>query len=87
MGWNEGQGLGKSNQGRLDPVTLKVKNDAKGVGYQGRAEAVLAHQVSLCGTLNLENDVLPLKFAPPCRITIIPLNLYRVLTTCRLFSG
>merc|ERR1712141_954227 len=27
-----------------DPVSVKVKNDAKGVGYQGRAEAVLAHQ-------------------------------------------
>ena len=44
LGWTEGQGLGKSNQGRLDPVSVKVKNDAKGVGYQGRAEAVLAHQ-------------------------------------------
>ena len=44
MGWNEGQGLGKSNQGRVDPITLKVKNDAKGVGFEGRSEAVLAHQ-------------------------------------------
>ena len=44
MGWSEGQGLGKSNQGRVDPITLKVKNDAKGVGFEGRSEAVLAHQ-------------------------------------------
>ena len=44
MGWAEGQGLGKANQGRLDPITLKVKNDAKGVGFEGRSEAVLAHQ-------------------------------------------
>ena len=44
MGWSEGQGLGKSNQGIVDPITLKVKNDAKGVGFTGRAEAVLAHQ-------------------------------------------
>ena len=69
MGWNEGQGLGKSNQGRLDPVTLKVKNAAKGVGYQGRAEAVLAHQVSLYGTLNFGN------------VNIIPLNVYCVVFT------
>ena len=44
LGWSEGQGLGKSNQGRVDPITLKVKNDAKGVGFTGRAEATLSHQ-------------------------------------------
>ena len=45
MGWTDGQGLGISNQGQVEPVTLKAKNDAKGVGFKGNAESKLAHQV------------------------------------------
>jgi len=31
MGWSEGQGLGKSNEGRTEPVTVQVKNDRSGL--------------------------------------------------------
>jgi hypothetical protein len=29
MGWAEGKGLGASNQGMLDPIMLKSKDDNK----------------------------------------------------------
>merc|ERR1711881_524648 len=32
MGWKEGQGLGKSGQGRTSNITAKVKNNNRGVG-------------------------------------------------------
>jgi len=44
MGWKDGQGLGSDGQGIVDPITLKYKNDSKGVGFKGNPDAVLAHQ-------------------------------------------
>ncbi|CAD6197153.1 unnamed protein product [Caenorhabditis auriculariae] len=32
MGWSEGQGLGKSSQGTVDPISTKLKNDRQGLG-------------------------------------------------------
>ena len=30
MGWNHGQGLGKNNEGNVEPLQLDVKVDRKG---------------------------------------------------------
>ena len=30
MGWRQGEGLGKSNPGNVDPLILRVKTDRKG---------------------------------------------------------
>ena len=30
MGWKQGEGLGKNNEGTLEPLSLDVKNDRKG---------------------------------------------------------
>ena len=30
MGWKQGEGLGKNNEGRVDPLLLDVKTDRKG---------------------------------------------------------
>ncbi|CAG8450506.1 788_t:CDS:2 [Ambispora gerdemannii] len=34
MGWQAGQGLGKSQQGRRDPIKIETKSDSLGVGKQ-----------------------------------------------------
>ncbi|CAG8516446.1 3902_t:CDS:2 [Ambispora leptoticha] len=34
MGWQAGQGLGKSQQGRKDPIRIETKSDSLGVGKQ-----------------------------------------------------
>ena len=44
MGWKDGEGLGSDGKGIVDPITLKYKNDSKGVGFTGNPDAVLAHQ-------------------------------------------
>ena len=31
MGWNEGEGLGKERNGEVDPLTLDIKMDKKGL--------------------------------------------------------
>ncbi len=31
MGWNPGQGLGKNNEGVVDPIMLDIKMDKKGL--------------------------------------------------------
>ena len=31
MGWNEGEGLGKEKNGEVDPLTLDIKMDKKGL--------------------------------------------------------
>jgi len=44
MGWKDGEGLGSEGKGIVDPITLKYKNDSKGIGFTGNPDAVLAHQ-------------------------------------------
>ncbi len=31
MGWSEGQGLGKTKEGRVEPILVQVKNDRLGL--------------------------------------------------------
>ena len=35
MGWSKGQGLGANKQGQVDPISIKQKDDNKGIGFQG----------------------------------------------------
>ncbi|XP_023348470.1 PIN2/TERF1-interacting telomerase inhibitor 1-like [Eurytemora carolleeae] len=44
MGWEQGKGLGANQDGRIAPVTLRHKDDAKGIGFQGHDDTWLAHQ-------------------------------------------
>lgn len=36
MGWTSGKGLGKEQQGEIDPIALKQKDDNKGIGFEVR---------------------------------------------------
>eukprot|EP00095_Tigriopus_kingsejongensis_P000452 maker-scaffold217_size252476-snap-gene-0.14 protein:Tk00452 transcript:maker-scaffold217_size252476-snap-gene-0.14-mRNA-1 annotation:"zinc finger rna-binding protein" len=44
MGWEKGTGLGAQAQGNVDIITLKHKDDSKGVGYKGHEDTWIAHQ-------------------------------------------
>ncbi|KAI3969107.1 hypothetical protein MKW92_047196 [Papaver armeniacum] len=43
-GWKEGTGLGASEQGRLDPIYVHVKNDKAGLGGYNREESEAAYE-------------------------------------------
>ncbi|GAM27041.1 hypothetical protein SAMD00019534_102160 [Acytostelium subglobosum LB1] len=45
FGWEEEQGLGVENQGALDPIPTRLKNDYKGVGNP-TAKAKVSHTLS-----------------------------------------
>lgn len=47
MGWSKGKGLGKSEQGDVDHITVQFKDreDVKGVGFEGHDGTWIAHQV------------------------------------------
>ena len=36
--------MGANQDGRTDPITLRHKDDAKGIGFQGHADTWLVHQ-------------------------------------------
>jgi len=44
MGWEKGTGLGAKQDGMVDHITLKHKDNNKGVGFQGHDDNWLAHQ-------------------------------------------
>ena len=55
MGWSKGKGLGREEQGDLEPVRLKYKNDAEGVGYEAKDDLWVAHREefnNILGSLN-----------------------------------
>lgn len=60
MGWQEGLGLGKSNQGALEPIRVRQKNDQRGVGCSGAYAAESMPQsddfASLLSQLNEEHS-------------------------------
>lgn len=38
MGWSKGSGLGREEQGMKDPLSVKFKDDNKGIGYKGGSD-------------------------------------------------
>uniref|UniRef100_T1J1J8 G-patch domain-containing protein n=1 Tax=Strigamia maritima TaxID=126957 RepID=T1J1J8_STRMM len=44
MGWSKGKGLGKNEDGNTDHVKTSLKNDAKGLGFNGYDDVWMAHQ-------------------------------------------
>ena len=37
MGWEKGQGLGAKNQGNTEIISVKQKDDSKGIGFTVRS--------------------------------------------------
>jgi len=44
MGWEKGKGLGANQNGMLEPVKIRHKDDSKGVGFEGHDDTWLEHQ-------------------------------------------
>jgi len=44
MGWSKGRGLGREEQGDIEPVRLNYKCDTKGMGFKGHDDGWLAHK-------------------------------------------
>ncbi|XP_045137576.1 PIN2/TERF1-interacting telomerase inhibitor 1-like [Portunus trituberculatus] len=43
MGWSKGHGLGREQQGMKDPLSVKLKDDSKGIGYKGSDDEWIKH--------------------------------------------
>ncbi|XP_077442971.1 PIN2/TERF1-interacting telomerase inhibitor 1 [Stigmatopora argus] len=57
MGWSKGKGLGRSEQGEVNPIKVKVKNDHYGLGTNGNYEDNwIAHQDDFNDLLAQLND-------------------------------
>ncbi|XP_057678569.1 PIN2/TERF1-interacting telomerase inhibitor 1 [Corythoichthys intestinalis] len=57
MGWSKGKGLGRSEQGDVNPIKVKVKNDSYGLGTNGSYEDNwIAHQDDFNDLLAQLND-------------------------------
>lgn len=56
MGWEKGRGLGASGQGNVDIITLKHKDDSKGIGYKGHEDTWIAHQDEFSSVLAALNE-------------------------------
>jgi len=44
MGWSKGKGLGRQEQGEVEPVRLSYKNDTQGMGFKGHDDDWLCHR-------------------------------------------
>merc|ERR1712025_755951 len=58
MGWEKGRGLGANQDGMVDHITLKHKDNTKGIGFQGHDDTWLAHQddfQNVLAALNVEH--------------------------------
>jgi len=58
MGWSKGKGLGANEDGRVQHVSLKLKDNNKGVGFEGHDDTWLAHQSdfqNVLAALNIEH--------------------------------
>jgi len=58
MGWEQGKGLGANSDGRTEHITMRHKDDSKGVGFQGHDDTWLEHQddfQSVLAALNAEH--------------------------------
>jgi len=62
MGWEQGKGLGAKSDGRLEHISLRHKDDSKGVGFQGHDDTWLEHQddfQAVLAALNAEHGTGP----------------------------
>merc|ERR1711915_896397 len=58
MGWEKGKGLGSKQDGMVNHITLKQKDNLKGIGFEGHDDTWLAHQddfQNLLAALNVEH--------------------------------
>ncbi|KAI9596801.1 hypothetical protein BDF19DRAFT_436841 [Syncephalis fuscata] len=54
MGWQAGQGLGRDQQGRIDPIPMIVKEDVTGIGLMDKEREM--HSVATAGPRKLESE-------------------------------
>jgi len=58
MGWQKGKGLGANENGRVQHISLKLKDNNKGIGFEGHDDTWLEHQndfQSVLAALNIEH--------------------------------
>jgi Pin2-interacting protein X1 len=69
MGWAKGKGLGREEQGDLEPIRLKYKNDAEGVGYEVKDDQWVSHREEFNNILSaLNGNQIPIEEAEPIPI-------------------
>lgn len=56
MGWETGKGLGAKQDGMLEPIQVKKKEDKKGIGHEGHDDTWLAHQDDFQAVLAALNE-------------------------------
>lgn len=59
MGWSKGKGLGKEEQGDKDHISVRIKDNTKGLGYKGKDDEWIKHYEGfehVLATLNSENS-------------------------------
>ncbi|XP_064108855.1 PIN2/TERF1-interacting telomerase inhibitor 1-like isoform X2 [Macrobrachium nipponense] len=59
MGWSKGKGLGKDEQGDKDHISVRIKDNTKGLGYKGKDDEWIKHYEGfeeVLATLNSENN-------------------------------
>ncbi|KAK8745881.1 hypothetical protein OTU49_000071 [Cherax quadricarinatus] len=59
MGWSKGKGLGREEQGNPQHISVKYKNNSKGIGYKGKDDEWIKHYEdfeSVLASLNSEHS-------------------------------
>jgi len=58
MGWEKGKGLGAKENGRIEAISARLKDNNKGIGFEGHDDTWLAHQSdfqSVLAALNIQH--------------------------------
>ncbi len=55
-GWQKGRGLGVSQQGNTEPISVSQKDDNKGIGFKGHDDTWIAHQDDFSAALAKLNE-------------------------------
>jgi len=58
MGWEKGKGLGANENGRVEHISARLKDNNKGIGFEGHDDTWLAHQndfQSVLAALNIQH--------------------------------